>query len=662
MSARSATQRSPRPTSQTRPVPPGRVRGSRPAAISAAADERGGAALGAARAPARRAARAASRRPRPVRGEPGVQPRTDRCPRPGRRPRGRRAGTTAVLRPARSSDPTAALDSSCRASPHTPHPDGGVPSRISTSTAVRSPRGCRSAADGPRRRVANGRSARRAGSSAVRRTARRRSDASTPVLGTDNPASRRRRTRVRHAVWRRIAPTVPLTRRGASTGSRPAPRHNGGVHPGDDQQRLIGGRYRLSAQLGSGAMGTVWSGYDEVLRRRVAVKELKVPPGVPAAARRCDLRERMLREARALGGLSHPNVITVYDVVDRRRRADGRAGDGAVAQPRDADLRAGRADDGPGRGRRVRHGGRRCARRTGPGITHRDVKPGNVLVADDGQVKLTDFGIARNVADAPMTTRRPRARLARLHRARGGGGPARHARGRPVGARRHAVRRGRGPPALRRARRPRLDDHRGGRRRGAAADAGRARSPTSSPRSWSRTRPSGCRSGEVRRRLRPLIGDPDDPLYPGSPDAPTMAADLPSHPGAARGSGGPARRPAVGPAGTSAHRAAPAPLPAPPAVGRRPARRLPRPAARGCAPARRRRRLRGPASAPSPAPERAVDPAPDEVQTEIRRPARAVRPGAAAGLVAAGAAVVLAGLAAAGRRRGRVGPVAADHA
>ena len=84
---------------------------------------------------------------------------------------------------------------------------------------------------------------------------------------------------------------------------------------GDDQQRLIGGRYRLSVQLGSGAMGTVWSGYDEVLRRRVAVKELKVPPGVPEREA-MRMRERMLREARALGGLSHPNVITVYDVVD----------------------------------------------------------------------------------------------------------------------------------------------------------------------------------------------------------------------------------------------------------------------------------------------------------------------------------------------------------
>ena len=82
----------------------------------------------------------------------------------------------------------------------------------------------------------------------------------------------------------------------------------------NDQERRVGGRYRLSSELGSGAMGTVWLGYDDVLQRRVAIKELKVPPGVPDQEAR-DLRERIMREARALGGLSHPNVITVFDVV-----------------------------------------------------------------------------------------------------------------------------------------------------------------------------------------------------------------------------------------------------------------------------------------------------------------------------------------------------------
>ncbi|MDT7579143.1 MAG: eukaryotic-like serine/threonine-protein kinase, partial [Pseudonocardiales bacterium] len=178
--------------------------------------------------------------------------------------------------------------------------------------------------------------------------------------------------------------------------------HNGGVHPGDDQQRLIGGRYRLSAQLGSGAMGTVWSGYDEILRRRVAVKELKVPPGIPQREAFA-MRERMLREARALGGLSHPNVITVYDVVDAggepmvvlemvpsRNLATLISEQGVLTTGQAAVVGFATA------------AALRAAHRAG--ITHRDVKPGNVLVAHDGQVKLTDFGIARNVADAPMTT------------------------------------------------------------------------------------------------------------------------------------------------------------------------------------------------------------------------------------------------------------------
>ena len=170
----------------------------------------------------------------------------------------------------------------------------------------------------------------------------------------------------------------------------------------DDQQRLIGGRYRLSVQLGSGAMGTVWSGYDEVLRRRVAVKELKVPPGVPQREAMA-MRERMLREARALGGLSHPNVITVYDVVDAggepmvvlemvpsRNLATLISEQGVLSTAQAAVVGF------------ATSAALRAAHRAG--ITHRDVKPGNVLVAHDGQVKLTDFGIARNVADAPMTT------------------------------------------------------------------------------------------------------------------------------------------------------------------------------------------------------------------------------------------------------------------
>ena len=274
-------------------------------------------------------------------------------------------------------------------------------------------------------------------------------------------------------------------------------------------------------------MGTVWSGYDDVLQRRVAIKELKVPPGVPEQEAP-DLRERIMREARALGGLSHPNVITVFDVVvddgqpvvvlelvPSRNLATMIGEHGALTAAQAAVVGFATA------------GGLRAAHRSG--ITHRDVKPGNVLIADDGRVKLTDFGIARNAADAPMTS----VGLVL-------GSPAyiapEVAAGQPVtpaadlwglGATLFAAVEGRPP----------YDVH------------GDPVSTITEVVDGEVPRPRG--SGpvvdvitalmvkdparrmpleEVRQRLRPLIDDPDDPLYPGSPDAPTMEAVAISRP------------------------------------------------------------------------------------------------------------------------------------
>jgi len=164
--------------------------------------------------------------------------------------------------------------------------------------------------------------------------------------------------------------------------------------------RLVAGRYRLGAVLGRGTMGTVWSAHDEVLGRPVAVKEVLLPPGIPEAEADA-LRERSLREARAIAALSHPNVVTLYDVV--REGAAPFVVMELVASRSLAEL----LRDGALPPQRVVAIGAAVAAALqaahAAGITHRDVKPGNVLIAHDGRIKLTDFGIARNPADQTLT-------------------------------------------------------------------------------------------------------------------------------------------------------------------------------------------------------------------------------------------------------------------
>ncbi|MBP2339180.1 serine/threonine protein kinase [Saccharothrix coeruleofusca] len=170
-----------------------------------------------------------------------------------------------------------------------------------------------------------------------------------------------------------------------------------------ETERLIAGRYRLRHVLGRGSMGTVWAAHDEVLRRDIAVKEVLRPPGMPD--HEADLlRERTLREARSAAQLAHPNLVTLYDVV----QLDGEPYVVMELVP-SASLAEVIRRHGPlttQQGAAVADAvaaGLEAAHRAG--ITHRDVKPGNVLIADDGRVKLTDFGIARNGAEATLTSR-----------------------------------------------------------------------------------------------------------------------------------------------------------------------------------------------------------------------------------------------------------------
>src|ERR1700761_9320677 len=82
-----------------------------------------------------------------------------------------------------------------------------------------------------------------------------------------------------------------------------------------ESERLLAGRYRLLAVIGHGGMGTVWRARDELLNRDVAVKEIVWPPQLDPAEREV-ARQRAVREAQLAARLHHPNVVTVYDIVE----------------------------------------------------------------------------------------------------------------------------------------------------------------------------------------------------------------------------------------------------------------------------------------------------------------------------------------------------------
>ena len=150
------------------------------------------------------------------------------------------------------------------------------------------------------------------------------------------------------------------------------------------------GKYRLDRVLGAGGMGVVWAAFDPDLERAVAIKVLRSLDSVDS------LRTRLLREARAMARLKHPNVLTVYEVGTDRNRdyiamelIDGADLDGwlATQPPRAAILVA------------LLAAGRGLAAAHDAGLIHRDLKPHNILRAIDGRVYVTDFGLARGQID-----------------------------------------------------------------------------------------------------------------------------------------------------------------------------------------------------------------------------------------------------------------------
>lgn len=159
----------------------------------------------------------------------------------------------------------------------------------------------------------------------------------------------------------------------------------------------VSDRYTLDREIGRGGSGAVWLARDEVLGRNVAIKRIGLPPGASASE-----LARAEREARLAARVNHPNVISVFDFVHEgdhhwlvteyidgttfaqmiRKRKGLRPDEAAPVLLQAADALA-------------------AAHRLK--IVHRDVKPSNILIAKDGTVKLSDFGIARAVADASLT-------------------------------------------------------------------------------------------------------------------------------------------------------------------------------------------------------------------------------------------------------------------
>ncbi len=172
----------------------------------------------------------------------------------------------------------------------------------------------------------------------------------------------------------------------ASRDGTSSPESDPGLAPGTQA-----GRYLILDQLGHGGMGIVYKAYDPELDRRIALKLLRVKTGSQSQADRA--RDRLLREAKALAQLSHPNVVSAYDVgtLDQDVFVAMELVEGKT-------LKEWVQEDQPSVYARVEAlvaAGRGIAAAHQAGLIHRDIKPDNIIVGDDGRVRVLDFGLAR---------------------------------------------------------------------------------------------------------------------------------------------------------------------------------------------------------------------------------------------------------------------------
>ena len=153
------------------------------------------------------------------------------------------------------------------------------------------------------------------------------------------------------------------------------------------------GRYQITRELGRGAMGVVYHAIDPVIGRAVAIKTLRLSE-VDDGEQRQRLRDRLFREARSAGALSHPGIVTIYDMdevdglayiamefVDGETLEDILGRSQAISRERLTEI--------------LRQAAAALDYAHRKGIIHRDIKPANIMIDGNGAVKITDFGIAK---------------------------------------------------------------------------------------------------------------------------------------------------------------------------------------------------------------------------------------------------------------------------